>query len=70
MTDKAKPSSISQDFKLLEEIVAKLSQEQDNLEDSIGLFKQGVEIVKRLKKKLTKAKVEIKQIENELIDQE
>ncbi|NOY15077.1 MAG: exodeoxyribonuclease VII small subunit [bacterium] len=61
-----KAGSINDDFKLLEELVSKLSSEQDNLEESIGLFKQGVEVVKRLKTKLTKAKVEVEQIQEEL----
>ena len=65
MSDK-KTTTIGEDFKQLEAIVAKLSGEQDNLEESIALFKKGVEIVKRLKTKLTKAKVEIEEIQAEL----
>jgi len=62
----SKPRTISQDFKDLEAIITKLGNEQDSLEDSIALFKQGVELIKRLKQKLTKAKLEIQQIEQEL----
>ena len=65
MSDK-KTTTIGEDFKQLEAIVAKLSGEQDNLEESIALFKKGVKVVKRLKTKLTKAKVEIEQIQSEL----
>ena len=65
MSDK-KATTIGEDFKQLEAIVAKLSGEQDNLEESIALFKEGVKVVKRLKAKLTKAKVEIEQIQAEL----
>ncbi len=65
MSDK-KTTTIGEDFKQLEAIVAKLSGEQDNLEESIALFKEGVRVVKRLKAKLTKAKVEIEQIQSEL----
>ena len=65
MSDK-KTTTIGEDFKQLEAIVAKLSGEQDNLEESIALFKKGVKIVKRLKTKLTKAKVEIEEIQAEL----
>ncbi len=61
-----KNTTIGEDFKQLEAIVAKLSGEQDNLEESIALFKEGVKIVKRLKTKLTKAKVEIEEIQAEL----
>ncbi len=63
---KQQKPSISQDFKHLEEIITQLSGEQEDLENSISLFKEGVAIVKRLKEQLKKVKLEIEEISEEL----
>ncbi len=63
---KEEKTSISQDFKHLEEIITQLSGEQEDLESSISLFKEGVAIVKRLKEQLKKVKLEIEEISEEL----
>ena len=47
----------------LAEINEKLSAEDISLEDSVKLFKEGVELTKRCQKKLDDAKQEIEQIE-------
>ena len=47
----------------LAEINEKLSAEDISLEDSVKLFKEGVEITKLCQKKLDDAKQEIEQIE-------
>ena len=47
----------------LAEINEKLSAEDISLEDSVKLFKEGVELTKKKKKKLDDAKQEIEQIE-------
>ena len=47
----------------LAEINAKLSAEDISLEDSVKLFKEGVELTKLCQKKLDDAKQEIEQIE-------
>ncbi len=61
-----KQNYISQDFKQLEEIITRLSGDQEDLENSIKLFKDGVKIVKRLKDQLKKVKLEIEEISQEL----
>ena len=47
----------------LSEINEKLSAEDVSLEDSVKLFKEGVELTKFCQKKLDEAKQEIEQIE-------
>ena len=47
----------------LSEINEKLSAEDVSLEDSVKLFKEGVELTKFCQKKLYEAKQEIEQIE-------
>lgn len=47
----------------LSEINEKLSAENVSLEDSVKLFKEGVELTKFCQKKLDEAKQEIEQIE-------
>ena len=47
----------------LSEINEKLSAEDVSLEDSVKLFKEGVELTKFCQKKLDEAKKEIEQIE-------
>ena len=47
----------------LAEINEKLSEEDISLEDSVKLFKEGVELTKLCQKKLDDAKQEIEQIE-------
>ena len=47
----------------LSEINEKLSAEDISLEDSVKLFKEGVELTKFCQKKLDEAKQEIEQIE-------
>lgn len=47
----------------LAEINEKLSAEDISLEDSVKLFKEGVELTKLCQKKLDDAKQEIEQIE-------
>lgn len=47
----------------LSEINEKLSTEDVSLEDSVKLFKEGVELTKFCQKKLDEAKQEIEQIE-------
>ncbi len=47
----------------LSEINEKLSAEDVSLEDSVKLFKEGVELTKFCQKKLNEAKQEIEQIE-------
>ena len=47
----------------LSEINEKLSAEDVSLEDSVKLFKEGVELTKYCQKKLDEAKQEIEQIE-------
>lgn len=47
----------------LSEINEKLSAEDVSLEDSVKLFKEGVELTKLCQKKLDEAKQEIEQIE-------
>ena len=47
----------------LSEINEKLSAEDISLEDSVKLFKEGVELTKLCQKKLDDAKQEIEQIE-------
>ena len=50
-------------FNKLAEINEKLSAEDISLEDSVKLFKEGVELTKLCQKKLDDAKQEIEQIE-------
>lgn len=47
----------------LSEINEKLSAEDVSLEDSVKLFKEGIELTKFCQKKLDEAKQEIEQIE-------
>ena len=58
-----KEMKIEEALNKLAEINEKLSAEDISLEDSVNLFKEGVELTKLCQKKLDDAKQEIEQIE-------
>ncbi len=51
-------------LKKLSEINEKLESEEISLEDSLALYKEGIELTKLCQKKLDNAKQEIEQLEN------
>ena len=52
-----------EDLEKLAEIYEKLESEEISLDDSIKLFKEGIELSKLCQKKLDEAKLEIEKIE-------
>ena len=58
-----KEMKFEEELNKLAEINEKLSAEDISLEDSVKLFKEGVELTKLCQKKLDDAKQEIEQIE-------
>ncbi|MFW5885139.1 MAG: exodeoxyribonuclease VII small subunit [Patescibacteria group bacterium] len=63
---KEEKKDIQSDFQRLEEISGKLENKDLNLEESIELFEEGAELIKRSYKKLGKVKNRFREIKEDL----
>jgi exodeoxyribonuclease VII small subunit len=61
-----KNKKIQDDFQELEKIINKLENRQINLEESLKLFEEGSDVVKRCHTQLKKAKNKFEEIKDDL----
>ncbi len=61
--------SFKEDYNRLDEIVKELADDQKDIDESIELFKEGVELYKRCSKKLEEAQAEVVKITKDQIEE-
>ncbi len=61
--------SFKDDYNRLDEIVKELADDQKDIDESIVLFKEGVELYKRCMKKLEEAQAEVVKITKDQIEE-
>jgi exodeoxyribonuclease VII small subunit len=60
MSTNEKKTSFEQDLKKLESIVSDMESENINLESLVGHYKEGIELIKKCREKLSKSELLIK----------
>ena len=60
MSTNEKKASFEQDLKKLESIVSDMESENINLESLVGHYKEGIELIKKCREKLSKSELLIK----------